>query len=138
VTAPSLYHHFGDKAVLLEALTEEAFAAYLKRKHAVPRTGDLLVDFAAAWDMHISFGVENPVLYALMYGRDRRSRSRAAQMAESELRRGLEQIARAGLLRTGIDEAVAMTTAMAIGCVTQLIRDGALPPGRWRGRCVPR
>jgi hypothetical protein len=29
---------------------------------------DLLADFVAGWDIHIGSGVENPVLYSLMYG----------------------------------------------------------------------
>jgi AcrR family transcriptional regulator len=129
VGPPTLYHHFGDKAGLLEAVTDEAFAAYLERKHGVPRTGDLLADFAAGWDLHVDFGVQNPVLYTLMYGREEGRRSRAAQTAEAELRRGLERLADAGLLRTDVDEAMAVTTGMAVGCVTQLIHDGGSATG---------
>lgn len=129
VAPPTLYHHFGTKDGLLEAVTEEAFAAYLERKRRVPRTGDLLTDFAAGWDMHVSFGVANPVLYALMYGRAEGRRSQAAQTAEAELRHGLERLASAGLLRMDLDEALAVTTAMAIGCVTQLIHAGGSVTG---------
>jgi hypothetical protein len=46
-----------------------------------------------------------------MYGRAEGRQSRAAQTAEAELRRGLEQLASAGLLRIGVDEATAVTTA---------------------------
>ena len=105
------------------------FSAYLERKRGVPLTGDLLTDFAAGWDMHIGFGVENPVRYALMYAREEGRRSRAAQTAEAQLRRGLEQLASAGLLRIGVNAAVAVTTAMAIGCVTQLIHGGGAVTG---------
>jgi AcrR family transcriptional regulator len=129
VAAPTLYHHFGDKGGLLQAVTEEAFADYLERKRAVPRTGDLLADFAAGWDMHVGFGVANPALYGIMYGRADRQQSRAAQTAEAELRRGLERLADAGLLRIGVDEATALTTAMAIGCVTRLIHEGGSADG---------
>ena len=129
VAPPTLYHHFGTKDGLLEAVVEEAFSSYLERKRGVPLTGDLLIDFATGWDMHIGFGVENPVLYALMYGREEGRHSRAAQTAEAELRRGLEQLANAGLLRIAVDEAMAVTTAMAIGCVTQLIDGGGFATG---------
>jgi AcrR family transcriptional regulator len=129
VAPPTLYHHFGSKDGLLEAVVEEAFSSYLERKRGVPRTGDLLIDFAAGWDMHIGFGVENPVLYALMYGSEEGRRSRAAQTAEVELRRGLEQLASAGLLRIGVGEAMAVTMAMAIGCVTQLVHGGGSATG---------
>jgi hypothetical protein len=64
-----------------------------------------------------------------MYGREQGRPSRAAQTAEAELHRGLEQLANAGLLRIGVDEAIAVTTAMAIGCVTQLIRSGGSAVG---------
>ena len=46
-------------------MVDGALAAYLERKRAGPRTGDLLTDIGAGWDMHTGFGVENPVLYAL-------------------------------------------------------------------------
>ncbi|WP_167131768.1 TetR/AcrR family transcriptional regulator [Paramicrobacterium chengjingii] len=129
VGAPTLYHHFGDKDGLLQAVTEQAFADYLERKRAVPRTGDLLADFAAGWNMHVGFGVTNPALYELMYSRADRQQFRAAQTAEAELRRGLERLADAGLLRIGVDDATALTTAMAIGCVTRLIHDGGSADG---------
>jgi hypothetical protein len=111
------------------AINSGRFSSYLERKRGVPVTGDLLIDFAAGWDMHIGFGVDNPVLYALMYGREEGRQSRAAQTAEAELRRGLEQLASAGLLRIGVDEATAVTTAMAIGCVTQLVHGGGSATG---------
>ena len=129
VTAPTLYHHFGTKEGLLQAVVESAFAAYLERKRSVPRSGDLLGDFAAGWDMHVEFGVQNPVLYRFMYGSPDGRRCPAAQRAQTELRHGLERLADAGLLRMGVDEAAAVTTGMAIGCVTQLVHDGGSATG---------
>lgn len=130
VAAPTLYHHFKDKDGLLEVVVEEVFAAYLERKRAVPVTGDLLVDFAAGWEMHVGFGLENPVLYAFMFGPQKGQLSPTAQHAEAELRSGLERLAKAGILQLGLDEAAELTMAMAIGCVTQLIRNGGSATGR--------
>ncbi|MEW2517056.1 TetR/AcrR family transcriptional regulator [Actinacidiphila alni] len=121
VAAPSLYHHFGTKEGLLDAVVDRAFGAYLKRKRGMLRTGDLVADFAAGWDLHIEFGVQNPVLYALMYGT--RATSSAARTADARLRKALHGLRDAGLLRTDVDTAAAMTTAMAVGCVTQLNRE---------------
>lgn len=121
VAAPSLYHHFGTKEGLLDAVVERAFGAYLERKRALQRSGDLVADFAAGWDLHVEFGVENPVLYSLMYGT--RATNRAARTADARLRDALERLHDAGLLRTDVDTAAAMTTAMAVGCVTQLNRE---------------
>lgn len=129
VAAPTLYHHFGTKEGLLETVVEQAFSAYLERKSTVPDTGDLLADFAAGWDVHIEFGVQNPALYRLMYGSAGGRRCGAAEKADAELRRQLTRFADEGLLQTSVDEAVRMTTAMAIGCVTQLAHDGSLADG---------
>ncbi|WP_166983645.1 TetR/AcrR family transcriptional regulator [Paramicrobacterium fandaimingii] len=128
VAAPTLYHHFGTKEGLLDIVVEQAFADYLERKHGMLRTGDLLADFAAGWDLHIEFGVANPMLYALMYGPHL---SRAAATADAELRRGLQRLAAEGLLRVSVEDAAATTTATAIGCVTMLNRLHAAPTASW-------
>ncbi|MCV7056636.1 TetR/AcrR family transcriptional regulator [Mycolicibacterium gilvum] len=124
VAAPTLYHHFGTKEGLLEAVVTEAFSDYLERKRAVPDSGDPVADFAAGWDMHIEFGVQNPVLYRLMFGQAEERRSSARDIAETELRRRLQLLADEGLLRIDVDDAVSVTTGMAFGCVTQLIHSG--------------
>lgn len=124
VGAPTLYHHFGDKRGLIEAVFDEAFTRYLAQKHDLPQTGDSVADFGAGWDMHIRFGVQNPALYTILYGRAERRRSHAAQAAETELRRAITRLADAGVLQMDVDEAIAVTTAMAIGCVTHLIQHG--------------
>ncbi|EPD83240.1 hypothetical protein HMPREF1529_02613 [Microbacterium sp. oral taxon 186 str. F0373] len=128
VAAPTLYHHFGTKEGLLDTVVEHAFADYLERKRGMLRTGDLLADFAVGWDLHIEFGVANPVLYALMYGP---RPSRAAATADAELRRGLERLAAEGLLRVPVEDAAAATTATAVGCVTMLNRLHASPTASW-------
>ncbi len=126
VNAPTLYHYFGTKAGLMDAVVQDAFEAYLLRKRGARRSGDLVIDFAAGWDLHVAFGVENPVLYALMHDRaeGRATPSPAALEAERLLREGLLRLDEAGLLQIGVDVALAMTTATAIGCVQQLVRSG--------------
>ncbi len=126
VNAPTLYHHYGTKAGLMDAVVGDAFEAYLDRKRGVPRTGDLVADFAAGWDLHVSFGVDNPVLHRLMH-EDREeppALSPAALRAEQLLRDGLRRLDEAGLLRVDPEIGLAMTVASAIGCVRQLVRSG--------------
>jgi AcrR family transcriptional regulator len=121
VAAPTLYHHFGTKEGLLDAVVEQAFVGYLERKQSMLRTGDLVADFRAGWDLHVEFGLANPVLYALMYSPGRTST--AVATADTHLRAALQRMSDAGLLRVDIDTAATTTTAMAIGCVTQLNRE---------------
>lgn len=120
VAAPTLYHHFGTKEGLMDVVVEQAFGEYLERKTGMVRSGDLVADFAAGWDLHIAFGVANPVLYTLMYAPGRTSA--AAATADGLLRAGLQRLADAGALCIDVDTANAMTTGMAVGCVSQLNR----------------
>lgn len=120
VAAPTLYHHFGTKEGLLDVVVEQAFGEYLEQKRGMVRSGDLIADFAAGWDLHVAFGVANPVLYALMYAPGRTSA--AAATADDLLRADLQRIDQAGWLRIDVETAVTMTTGMAVGCVSQLNR----------------
>lgn len=126
VAAPTLYHHFGTKDALLDVVVEEAFTDYLHAKRAAPRTGDHLVDFAAGWDLHVEFGVNNPVLYRLMFNGSTVA-TPAARAAEDVLRNRLAELAEAGLLRTDVEVALNATIAAAMGCVFQLHRTGGSP-----------
>lgn len=120
MAAPTLYHHFGTKEGLLDVVVEQAFGEYLQRKQGMLRSGDLVADFGAGWDLHVEFGVANPALYALMYSPGRTSAAAAA--ADEYLRAALTRMRDGGLLRIDVDTAAAMTTATAIGCITQLNR----------------
>lgn len=124
VTAPSLYHHFGDKDGLLAAVLEEAFTAYLGRKRAVARSGDLVGDFAAGWDMHVRFGLDNPLLYPALFASSHPQGVRVTRRAAEELALDLAEMAEAGILRIAVDDAVSLTLAASTGCVLQLLREG--------------
>jgi AcrR family transcriptional regulator len=71
VTQPTLYHHFGDKGGLIEAVVTEGFERALAGKKAKEReTDDPVDDLRRGWDDHVSFGVAN--------GDARQARSRTA------------------------------------------------------------
>jgi AcrR family transcriptional regulator len=50
VKAPTLYHHFGDKNGLLDALLAKGLNAFPKRKQASPETADALKDLISGWE----------------------------------------------------------------------------------------
>ena len=76
VTAPTLYHHFGDKQGLLDAVVTDAFERYLARKRALRPTGDPATDIRRGWDAHVEFARANPALYRLMWPAGRTDRRR--------------------------------------------------------------
>jgi len=103
VSAPTLYYHFGDRQGLVDATVTDAFAHYLAAKEAEEGTDDLIADLRRAWDLHVSFGRSNPVLYALMFpSGSLRALHPAAATAFSMLLREVERVERNGQLRPGL------------------------------------
>ena len=69
VQAPTLYHYFGSKEGLLQAVAQDGFDRYLHLKRQTPHTDDPIQDLMAGWDIHVTFGLRNPHLYLVMFGR---------------------------------------------------------------------
>jgi AcrR family transcriptional regulator len=125
ITPPTLYHHFGDKDGLLQAVASEVFHDYLVSKRALPSTGDPATDFCQRWDSHIAFGVANPLVYGLMYGGSPlRPASRAALIARAELLELLKAIERAGRLSVSAELAADVAESTGVGVTLHLIRRG--------------
>ncbi|GGP59175.1 TetR/AcrR family transcriptional regulator [Saccharothrix coeruleofusca] len=128
VTAPTLYHHFKDKTGLVEAVIEDAFARYLAEKRESVAGLSPLSTLRVGWDLHVGFGLDQPVLYRLMYApAEPRREVPAARMAREELRSSLLALRDAGLLVVPVDEAVALLEAAATGATLHLIRHGGGP-----------
>ena len=126
VTAPTLYHHFADKEALLDAVVLEGFTAYLGRKRSLMGTGSVDEAFRTGWDMHVSFGCENPGHYRLMFGNPRaRSVPPAARLAHDDLARTVADWERRSRLRVPVDVATATMSAAAVGVTLDLIQRDA-------------
>jgi AcrR family transcriptional regulator len=119
VGAPTLYHHFGDKDGLLDAVVAFGFDRYLVEKRSRPSTGDPVEDLRRGWDAHVEFGLAQPAFYALMYGVGRRPA--AAEEAYRILLHMTEEVARAGRLRVPVKTAAAMIHAASVGVTLKLI-----------------
>jgi AcrR family transcriptional regulator len=126
VGAPTLYHHFGDKDGLLDAVVAYGFERYLEEKRAQPSTGDPVEDLRRGWDAHVEFGLARPAFYALMYGVGRRAA--ASEEAYKILLFRTEQVARAGRLRVPVKTAAEMVHAASVGVTLQLISGAEQDP----------
>ena len=71
VKMPTLYHFFGNKQGLIEAVVERGFDMYLSAKSSTESSGDPIQDLRLGWDAHVAFGLVNPGFYTLMYGKVR-------------------------------------------------------------------
>ncbi len=68
VKMPTLYHFFGSKKGLLDAVVQHGFDRYVARKDEHESTGDPIQDIREGWNAHVAFGLAHPGFYALMYG----------------------------------------------------------------------
>src|ERR1041385_258771 len=67
VRAPTLYHYFGSKQHLLDAVVSHGFKRFLRDRRASGDPTDPLDDVRAGWDAHVAFGLEFPGAYAHIY-----------------------------------------------------------------------
>jgi AcrR family transcriptional regulator len=122
VSAPTLYHHFGDKQGLMDAVVTEAFERYLERKRALRPTGDAREDVRRGWDSHVAFALANPVLYQLMWPAGSAALPEAAETSAALLLEHFEHLAKVRALRPGTTpQQAARTLSAALRGVTAAI-----------------
>ncbi|SDT80041.1 TetR/AcrR family transcriptional regulator [Actinoplanes derwentensis] len=125
VKSPTIYHYFGDKNGLLDAVVEDGFRRYLQEKQQRLATGDLMTALRDGWTMHISFAVQNPAIYNLMYDDPQvRRTSPAAGAARQELETEMQRLAASHRLVLPVQQAADAMEAAAVGTALHLIRTG--------------
>lgn len=128
VTPPTLYHHFGDKQGLYDAVASFGFESYLTGKQSFAHSSDPVEVLTFAWDAHVDFGVTHPALYTLMFGTPRADADSPAALKSRAVITGvLAQVAQAGRLRIDIDQATLVVEAAFVGVTLQAIRGGYDP-----------
>ncbi len=122
VQAPTLYHHFGSKRGLEDAVATHGFKQFLAEREAAGTSLDPIDDIREGWDLHVRYGLENPSLYGLVYGRAIPGKP-CGVVAEVEamILRALEPAARAGRLRVAPEQAAREILAASTGVVLTLI-----------------
>lgn len=119
---PTLYHFFGSKQGLIDAVIDHGFDLYLGEKDSMEHSGDPIQDIRAGWDAHVAFGLANPGFYTLMYGKIRPGYSPEAQSRPSEILRSLTaEAAQQGRLVVPSEQAAAHILAANIGVTLRQI-----------------
>lgn len=127
VQAPAIYRLFGDKEGLLDAVAEQALADFVARKRADKSGVDPVESLRKGFMGYTSFGLENPEVFVLIYGRPGRT-SKAAVAGLAVLRDRIHAIALAGRLTVSEERAVDLCHAMAKGTVLEML--GRAPEAR--------
>jgi AcrR family transcriptional regulator len=124
VGPPTLYHHFGDKDGLFDAVVAQRFAEFLAAARAVPSSGDPVEDLRRGWDFHLGFGRRNPAFYVLMYAQPKANvKPRAAQDARADLVALLQDVAGVGRLRGEVELAADTIEAALVGATLHAINN---------------
>jgi AcrR family transcriptional regulator len=121
VTAPTIYHHFGDKAALVARVVEDRFAAFGNAFAHRAAPADPVEALRWAFDRYVEYGLRHPIHYRLMFGA-RPSRPSPAGLASYDgLRRRVVAIADVGRLTAPIEDATAAFWAAVHGVTSLLI-----------------
>jgi AcrR family transcriptional regulator len=128
VTAPTLYHHFGDKDGLLAAVVDFGWAAFLETKLAVAAVihDHVADDIRAGWDNHLEFARANPSFYKLMWSPAVAANSSAVREAYQMLHDRLELGAGRGQLRMSAETASRIVLSATTGAAMSMISQPAL------------
>lgn len=130
VKLPTLYHYFGSKQGLVDAVIEHGFALYLDEKSTMEPSGDPIQDIRAGWDAHVAFGLTNPGFYTLMYGKTRPGYSPAAQSRANEILQTITaRAAEQGRLAVPSEQAAAHVLVTNIGVTLRQIIMATPDPG---------
>jgi len=125
VTAPTLYHYFGDKERLLAAVVDFGWVTFLETK----RTAAAVVhehvadDIRAGWDNHLEFARENPNFYKLMWSPAVSANTAALREAFQMLSDRLQLGASRGQLRVSVETGARMIMSAVTGAALSLISD---------------
>jgi AcrR family transcriptional regulator len=122
-TAPTIYHHFGDKRGLTDEMLEECFDGLLVKLRRVGGDADPVAKIRALLRAFVSFGLANPSHYQLLASRRPEDTGpvRSLEEAEALLEAPLRELATAGRLVSDDPEAILQSLwALAHGIITLL------------------
>jgi AcrR family transcriptional regulator len=120
-TAPTIYHHFGDKPGLLDALLEERFQKLFRQLRRVPDSGDPLDTLRAMARAFVRFGLRHPNHYRLlsMPRRPEWTPPPSTEESREALERPLHALWEEGRLRAGdVESAGQALWALAHGLIS--------------------
>jgi len=120
-SAPTIYHHFGDKTGLIDALLEEHFRLVLDVMNAIPRGPDAALYLREMACAFVRFSLQNPDYYRLLSTPrlEKADTIPSAEAARELVKHALEELAREGTLATpDVEAAFQATWAVLHGLIS--------------------
>lgn len=121
VTAPTVYHHFGDKDALIARVVAQCFAEFdaALARGATPE--DPVEAMRWGFDRYLAYGVAHPAHYRLLFPRKRANPGASAVASYDRLRLGIQAIHDAGRLTVPVDDAAAAFWSAVHGATSLVI-----------------
>jgi len=107
-TAPTIYHYFGDKQTLIDALVEERCQVLLRAVKRIPLGTDPVRNLRAMCLAFIRFGLRFPMHYQLLavpHDDEDKPPPPSAEAARALMQSPLEQLAAASRVPAGVEAA---------------------------------
>lgn len=117
-SAPTIYHYFGDKDGLIDALLEDRFSLLLEALENVMESGDPAEDLRRVSLAFMGFGKRNPTFYRLISSLSRKGQMRmppAVETARQMMEAPIQQLATEGRLALPTANAGQMIWALTHG-----------------------
>jgi AcrR family transcriptional regulator len=121
VTAPTIYHHFGDKAALVDRIVDDCFAAFDVAFDDRPPPRDPVARLRWGFDQYVEYGVTHPVHYRLMFLRSHGRVTAAGLASYDRLRRMIRAIDEAGRLVAPLEDTAAAFWSAVHGATSLVI-----------------
>ncbi|MFC6712462.1 TetR/AcrR family transcriptional regulator [Branchiibius cervicis] len=129
VKMPTLYHYFGSKQGLVDAVVARHFERYRALKAEQKPSSNAIDDISAGWDQHVEFGLRSPAIYALMWQVVPGHRTPAAEQALAALLQQTRRAAATGRLVVSAEEAADHVLSSCVGVTLFLITSADHPAG---------
>ena len=123
VTAPTVYHHFGDKDGLVAEVVDACFAEFDRAIGEGPAPRDPVEALGWAFERYVAYGASHPAHYRLLFQRKLARPTPSAVGSYGRLERLVEAVRAAGRLRVPVEEAAPAFWAAVHG-VTSLVIAG--------------
>jgi len=123
IKSPTLYHHFGDKDGLEQALIRRGLGEFMRRKQQASGSADPLDQLRAGWDAVLDFALKRPALHALL---SQHVRAQPALIADAYalMHARVQRLIDMGRLQGSVDAAARAIWAASQGALS-LVQLGA-------------
>lgn len=119
VTAPTVYHHFGDKRALVDCVVAECFTRFDRTFRRRDLPADPVERLRWSFDRYVEYGLAHPDHYRLMFQQPQPRPTSAGRASYAGLERLVQQASDAERLRAPVAAATAAFWAAVHG-VTSL------------------